>query len=212
LKDGFDTDADLLQMTPAFMDQAVTAARALALQAVGDPKSVPLETTYGSPANMILSLAAAPAPGSGNQQRYKDGMPFGTRGGMSVEHNFPADGEYVLTIGDMALARTVPNMEFDNTVIALLDGKEFWRTHIAHGGRHLPASELRRGRRPHPAVPARRRSSHGQSAGGWAAPGAGSARLPHQGPGEDHRHERYATPQEDLHLQAGNSGGGEALR
>ena len=80
---------------------------------------------------MILSLAAAPALGSGNQQRYKDGMPFGTRGGMSVEHNFPADGEYVLTIGDMALARTVPNMEFENTVIALLDGKEFWRTSSA---------------------------------------------------------------------------------
>jgi hypothetical protein len=130
LKEDFDTNAELLQMTPAFMDQAVTAARALALEAVGDPKSVPLETTYGSPANMILSLAAAPALGSGNQQRYKDGMPFGTRGGMSVEHNFPADGEYVLTIGDMALARTVPNMEFENTVIALLDGKEFWRTRL----------------------------------------------------------------------------------
>ncbi len=130
LKEDFDTNAELLQMTPAFMDQAVTAARALALQAVGDPKSVPLETTYGSPANMILSLAAAPAPGSGNQQRYKDGMPFGTRGGMSVEHNFPADGDYVLTIGDMALARTVPNLEFENTVIALLDGKEFWRTEL----------------------------------------------------------------------------------
>ena len=130
LKEDFDTNAELLQMTPAFMDQAVTAARALALEAVGDPKSVPLETTYGPPANMILSLAAAPALGSGNQQRYKDGMPFGTRGGMSVVHNFPADGEYVLTIGDMALARTVPNMEFENTVIALLDGKEFWRTRL----------------------------------------------------------------------------------
>jgi hypothetical protein len=130
LKDDFDTNAEQLQMTPAFMDQAVTAARALALQAVGDPKSVPLETTYGPPANMILSLAAAPALGSGNQQRYKDGMPFGTRGGMSVEHNFPADGEYVLTIGDMALARTVPNLEFENTVIALLDGKEIWRTQL----------------------------------------------------------------------------------
>ncbi len=47
LKDDFDNNAELLQMTPAFMDQAVTAARALALQAVGDPKSVPLETTYG---------------------------------------------------------------------------------------------------------------------------------------------------------------------
>ncbi len=130
LKDDFDTNAELLQMNATFMDQAVSASRSLALLAVGDPKSVPLETTYGLVPNMILSLAAAPAVGSGNQRRYKDGMPFGTRGGMSALHNFPADGEYVLTIGDMALARTVPNMEFQNTVIALLDGKEFWRTTI----------------------------------------------------------------------------------
>jgi hypothetical protein len=136
LKDDFDTNAELLQMTPAFMDQAVTAARALALLAVGDPKTVPLETNYGPVPNMILSLAAAPAAGSGNQQRYKDGMPFGTRGGMSAVHNFPADGEYVLSIGDMALARTVPNLEFENTVIALLDGKEFWRTKLGGDGDH----------------------------------------------------------------------------
>lgn len=130
VKDDFDNNAEQLQMNASFMDQAVTASRSIALLAVGDPKSVPLETTYGLVPNMILSLAAAPATGSGNQRRYKDGMPFGTRGGMSVLHNFPADGEYVLTIGDMALARTVPNMEFENTVIALLDGKEFWRTEI----------------------------------------------------------------------------------
>jgi hypothetical protein len=128
LKDDFDTNAESLQMNATYMDQAVTASRSLALMAVGDPKSVPLETTYGLVPNMILSLAAQPAAGSGNQRRYRDGMPFGTRGGMSALHNFPADGEYVLTIGDMALARTVPNMEFESTVIALLDGKEFWRT------------------------------------------------------------------------------------
>jgi hypothetical protein len=128
LKDDFDTNAELLQMNVTFMDQAVSASRSIALLAVGDPKSVPLETTYGLTPNMVLSLAAAPTAGSGNQRRYRDGMPFGTRGGMSVLHHFPADGEYVLTIGDMVLGRTVPNMEFENTVVALLDGKEFWRT------------------------------------------------------------------------------------
>jgi hypothetical protein len=130
LKDDFDTNAELLRVTPAFLDQSVASARTLALLAVGDAKSVALETTYGPIPSMILSLAARPAPGTGNQQKYKDGMPFGTRGGMSVTHSFPADGEYLLSIGDMALARTVPNMEFENTVIALLDGKEFWRTTV----------------------------------------------------------------------------------
>ena len=84
LKEGFDTDAELLRFTPAFLDQAVSSARTLALYAVGDPKTVPLDTTYGPVPSMILSLAARPAEGSGNQQRYKEGMPFGTRGGMSA--------------------------------------------------------------------------------------------------------------------------------
>ena len=130
LRDDFDTNAEVLRMTPAYMDQAVAASRTLALMAVGDPDSVPLDQTYGPVPNMILSLAARPAEGSGNQQRYKDGMPFGTRGGMLVQHYFPADGEYLLSVGDMALARTVPNMEFENTMIALLDGKEIYRTTI----------------------------------------------------------------------------------
>lgn len=128
LKGDFDTDAASLQVTSNFLDQSLAAARALSLQAVGDPKAPPIDTTYGNIANMIISLPPRAAAGAGNQLKYKDGMPFGTRGGMVAEHVFPADGEYVLTIGDMALAREVPRLEFENTVIALLDGKEIYRT------------------------------------------------------------------------------------
>jgi hypothetical protein len=59
-----------------------------------------------------------------------------------VEHDFPADGEYELTIGDMALAREVPRMEFENTVIALLDGKEFYRTNIGGEADHKAIDQL----------------------------------------------------------------------
>jgi hypothetical protein len=127
LRDGFDTDAQLLQVTPNFLDQSVAAARALALQAVGDPKAAPIDTTYGNIANMIISLNPRPGVGTGNQEKYQDGMPFGTRGGMVAEHWFAADGEYSLTIGDMAMAREVPKLEFENTVLILLDGKEIHR-------------------------------------------------------------------------------------
>ena len=85
---------------------------------------------------MVISLPPSGAPGTGRQQHHIEGMPFGTRGGFIVEHNFPADGEYELTIGDMALAREVPRMEFENTVIALLDGKEFYRTNIGGEADH----------------------------------------------------------------------------
>ena len=126
----FDNNADALQVSPAFISQYVDAARAIAVEAVGDPQALPIATTYGDPANMVISLPPDAAPGTGLQQHHLPGMPFGTRGGFVVKHNFPADGEYELTIGDMALAREVPRMEFENTVVVLLDGKEFYRTNI----------------------------------------------------------------------------------
>ena len=130
LKGHFDNNASALQVSPNFVDQYIYAARAVALEAIGNPKAKALTTTYGDVANMVISLPPQGAPGTGRQQHRLDGMPFGTRGGFTVEHNFPADGEYELTIGDMALAREVPRMEFENTVLVLLDGKEFYRTTI----------------------------------------------------------------------------------
>jgi hypothetical protein len=118
------------------VNQYVDAARAIAQEAVGDLKALPIATTYGDPANMVISLPPDGAPGTGRQQHHVDGMPFGTRGGFVVTHNFPADGEYELTIGDMALAREVPRMEFENTVIVLLDGEEFYRTNIGGEADH----------------------------------------------------------------------------
>jgi mono/diheme cytochrome c family protein len=130
VKGNFDNNAAALQVSPNFINQYVYAARAVALEAIGNPKALAETTTYGDVANMVISLPPSGAPGTGRQQHHIEGMPFGTRGGFIVEHNFPADGEYELTIGDMALAREVPRMEFENTVIALLDGKEFYRTTI----------------------------------------------------------------------------------
>jgi len=130
LKDGFDNNASALQVSPAFIDQYLNAARTIAHQAIGDRRPIPIMETYGNVADMIISLPPRGIDGEGTQQRHTEGFPFGTRGGMSVEHNFLADGEYELTIGDLALAREVPNMEFENTVIALLDGKEFFRTTV----------------------------------------------------------------------------------
>jgi mono/diheme cytochrome c family protein len=136
VKGHFDNDAAALQVSPNFVDQYIYAARAVAVEAVGNAKAPALTTTYGDVANMVISLPPSGAPGTGRQQHRLEGMPFGTRGGFVVEHNFPADGEYELTIGDMALAREVPRMEFENTVIALLDGKEFYRTTIGGEADH----------------------------------------------------------------------------
>ena len=142
IEGNFDNNAAALQVSPSFVDQYVYAARAVALEAVGNPETPAVTTTYGDVANMVISLPPRGAPGTGKQQHRIEGMPFGTRGGFIVEHNFPADGEYELTIGDMALAREVPRMEFENTVIALLDGKEFYRTNIGGEADHKAIDQL----------------------------------------------------------------------
>jgi hypothetical protein len=129
-KGNFDNNAAGLQVSPAFVEQYVSAAREITGQALGDAEAPPVTATYGDVADMVISLPPKGAPGTGRQQHHIEGMPIGTRGGFSVKHTFPADGEYELTIGDMALAREVPRMEFENTVITLLDGKEIYRTNI----------------------------------------------------------------------------------
>jgi hypothetical protein len=136
VKGHFDNNASALQVSPSFVDQYIYAARAVALEAIGNAKAPPVTVTYGDVENMVISLPPSGAPGTGRQQHRLEGLPFGTRGGFVVEHNFPADGEYELTIGDMAMAREVPRMEFENTVIALLDGKEFYRTNIGGEADH----------------------------------------------------------------------------
>lgn len=115
--DGFDNVATALHVTPSFMDQYIAAAQKVASQAIGNPKALPSATNYT-------------VEGAGTQRMHRDGLPFGTRGGAVVDHYFPADGEYSLTIADLAGALWVQNMEFKQTIVAMLDGKEFYRTHI----------------------------------------------------------------------------------
>jgi hypothetical protein len=129
-KDGFDNDAAHLQVSPSYLDQYLTAARVVAQQAVGNAKATPVITTYGNKNDMVIALAAEGLPASGSQLIYKEGMPLGTRGGISFVHDFPATGEYALTIGDLASGRQIPRMEFNSTVIALLDGREIYRTDV----------------------------------------------------------------------------------
>jgi Protein of unknown function (DUF1592)/Protein of unknown function (DUF1588)/Protein of unknown function (DUF1585)/Protein of unknown function (DUF1587)/Protein of unknown function (DUF1595) len=115
--DGFDNVASVLQVSPSFLDQYLSAARGIAVEAVGEVPDHPTGVQY---------IVKNPT----TQEFHVDGLPLGTRGGMLVEHDFPADGEYELNIGNLAVALWVYNLEFKNTLIATLDGKKFWQTDI----------------------------------------------------------------------------------
>lgn len=115
--EGFDNVANALQVTPVFIDQYVSAARIVALQALGNKDALPGGTTY-----------RGRSPGT--QFFHEAGLPLGTRGGVVVDHNFPADGDYVINIANMAQALWVYNMEFQNTLIVTVDGAQIYETKI----------------------------------------------------------------------------------
>jgi hypothetical protein len=91
-KGNFDNNAAGLQVSPAFVEQYVSAAREITRQALGDAEAPPVTATYGDVADMVISLPPKGAPGTGRQQHHIEGMPIGTRGGFSVKHTFPTDG------------------------------------------------------------------------------------------------------------------------
>ncbi len=47
-----------------------------------------------------------------------------------MDHIFPADGEYELNINDMARALWVEGMEFENTLVALVDGVKVYEVKL----------------------------------------------------------------------------------
>jgi hypothetical protein len=83
---GFDNMADVLSLSPALMEGYIRAAGKISREAVGDPQALALTHTYSIP--RVLS-----------QMRHVEGTPIGTRGGMAVVHDFPADGEYTFKVG-----------------------------------------------------------------------------------------------------------------
>ena len=88
--DGFDNIADALSVSPAFLDQYIGAARHIAKAAIGDPA--------GHVSNVKYTIAA--------NQNSDEPLPLGLRGGVRFKHNFPADGEYRISILDFGWACT----------------------------------------------------------------------------------------------------------
>ena len=63
------------------------------------------------------------APGDASQNHHLEGMPFGTRGGMLVRHDFPADGEYKFSIQNFGIGSFIPGEQLE----LIIDGE---RAHV----------------------------------------------------------------------------------
>src|SRR6185369_15614151 len=105
--DGFDNIAASLTVSPAFLSQYITAARQAAKLAIGSPNARVGNTKYSITANQNPDLP----------------LPLGTRGGIRFEHNFPANGEYRITINDLAVGIYSSTLENVSTLVIMIDGK-----------------------------------------------------------------------------------------
>ena len=102
---GFDNVAGSLTISPTLLEAYTTAATRIARMAVGYWKA-PTEASYI-------------APGDVGQTHHIEGLPLGTRGGMLVHHNFPADGEYKFSIQNFGVGTYVPGEKIE----FLIDGE-----------------------------------------------------------------------------------------
>ena len=112
--DGFDNVAAVLGISPTHLDQYIAAARDISIAAVGQRRPDPVRMDFRSTLE--------------NGSLHVDGLPLGTRGGMLIDYNFPADGEYVFNItvkspSDTPL-RAYPQgwIEYRHKLIMTIDG------------------------------------------------------------------------------------------
>jgi hypothetical protein len=105
--EGFDNIAAALSVSPAFLDQYVSAARQVARLAVGNPNPRVSSVRYNIAGN----------------QNADDPPPPGSRGGIKFKHNFTADGEYRISINDLGVGPYTAALERESTLVVTIDGK-----------------------------------------------------------------------------------------
>jgi len=114
--DGFDNVAAALRTSPAFLDQYIAAARNVARLAIGSATAKPSSREY----------RVDPAI---DQSKHIDGLPLGTRGGIQVQHYFPADGEYEFNIREFFFmgAGYVTKIDSRHRVILTIDDQRVFQ-------------------------------------------------------------------------------------
>jgi hypothetical protein len=106
----FDNTAAAQALSTTLLDSFLRAAGEVSRMAVGDPSAVSISAKYKNRVEV-----------SQHPWDHIEGTPFGTRGGMVVEHVFPADGKYVFQIETALGGGNQTSME---DVVVAIDGEQ----------------------------------------------------------------------------------------
>jgi len=85
-QEGFDNVASVLTVSPALLENYLSAARMISRLAVGDTSRKPMVDVFKVERDMV------------QDERMSEDLPFGSRGGTAVNYQFPVDGEYLFKI------------------------------------------------------------------------------------------------------------------
>ena len=109
---GFDNIAGSLGVSPVLIERYADAAAKISRLAVGDQAMTPELQTHYVP-NFLM------------QGEHLEGLPFGTRGGIRVEHFFPLDAEYLISVDLMSAVNGIHigNGVPDEQLEIALDGR-----------------------------------------------------------------------------------------
>jgi hypothetical protein len=125
---GFDNVAEVLKITPSFLEQYMAAARQVSVEAMGNPSARTQSTMYSG------SQAA-------QQNMYMPGMPLGTRGGMLIQHTFPVDGDYEMTVSGLVGGGYVWGVMDPFTLVITVDGERVFQGQVG-GDEDLKAIDV----------------------------------------------------------------------
>jgi hypothetical protein len=82
----FDNFADVLSISTTHLERYLSAARQVTRLATGIRPSAPRLTTFEIPLHVV------------QDDRQDEDLPFGSRGGIAIRHQFPVDGEYSIRV------------------------------------------------------------------------------------------------------------------
>jgi mono/diheme cytochrome c family protein len=121
---GFDNVADVQTFSPTLMEGYLRAASQISRLAIGDRSASATSVTYK-------------IGRTGSQMRHVEGAPMGTRGGISVVHTFPADGDYVVKV---SMHNEPLGGIYGRTTMATLDIKE--QIEVSVNGERVSLADL----------------------------------------------------------------------
>lgn len=136
--DDFDDIADVLKVSPTFLDQYISAARTVAALAVGNPHPAKVVAIYEArQTHQALSRTDSTQQ---DQAFHIEGLPLGTRGGMVVTHDFPADGDYEFEFSVYTGIGYYIGLDHPHDVVLTIDDQKVFERSIG-GAKDLKAAD-----------------------------------------------------------------------